>query len=173
MRPWVPYGDDPFVWFDPSEDMKLAEAAPARAPEAAPIAKSSEVETDIWVELPAVEEAPRRNRRARGRVRQAEEPEVAASEASPVEVAGAVEPVVDSAPEAAPEPEAPPAPARRSRARKSTAAEVVETVEPVAVVAEPEPVAVEPPPAPTPVEPDPAEISGPPPAPKRGWWRRG
>src|SRR5207302_6223203 len=21
-RPWVPYGDDPFVWYDPSEDMK-------------------------------------------------------------------------------------------------------------------------------------------------------
>jgi ribonuclease E len=171
VRPWVPYGDDPFVWFDPSEDMKLAEATLTRAPEAAPIAQDSQVETDIWVELPAVEEAPRRNRRARGRVRQAEEPDVATSEASPVEVVAATEPVVDSAPEAAAEPETPPAPARRSRARKAPASTVTETVEPIASVAEPEPVSIEPPPAP--VEPDPAEISGPPPAPKRGWWRRG
>jgi ribonuclease E len=118
-----------------------------------------------------VEEAPRRNRRARGRVRQAEEPDVATSEASPVEVVAATEPVVDSAPEAAAEPETPPAPARRSRARKAPASTVTETVEPIASVAEPEPVSIEPPPAP--VEPDPAEISGPPPAPKRGWWRRG
>ena len=22
VRPWVPYGDDPFVWYDPAEDMK-------------------------------------------------------------------------------------------------------------------------------------------------------
>ena len=29
-RPWVPYGDDPFVWYDPSEDMKTA-AAPTPA----------------------------------------------------------------------------------------------------------------------------------------------
>ncbi|MGZ3376901.1 MAG: Rne/Rng family ribonuclease, partial [Phenylobacterium sp.] len=30
VRPWVPYGDDPFVWYDPSEDMKKAQApAPA------------------------------------------------------------------------------------------------------------------------------------------------
>jgi ribonuclease E len=171
VRPWVPYGDDPFVWFDPSEDMKLAEATLTRAPEAAPIAQDSQVETDIWVELPAVEEAPRRNRRARGRVRQAEEPDVATSEASPVEVVAATEPVVDAAPEAAAEPETPPAPARRSRARKAPASTVTETVEPIASVAEPEPVSIEPPPAP--VEPDPAEISGPPPAPKRGWWRRG
>jgi ribonuclease E len=171
VRPWVPYGDDPFVWFDPSEDMKLSEATPTRAPENAPIAKGSQVETDIWVELPAVEETPRRNRRARGRVRQAEEPDVATSEASPVEVVAATEPVVDAAPEAAAEPETPPAPARRSRARKAPASTVTETVEPIASVAEPEPVSIEPPPAP--VEPDPAEISGPPPAPKRGWWRRG
>ena len=171
VRPWVPYGDDPFVWFDPSEDMKLAEATLTRAPEAAPIAQDSQVETDIWVELPAVEETPRRNRRARGRVRQAEEPDVATSEASPVEVVAATEPVVDAAPEAAAEPETPPAPARRSRARKAPASTVTETVEPIASVAEPEPVSIEPPPAP--VEPDPAEISGPPPAPKRGWWRRG
>jgi ribonuclease E len=171
VRPWVPYGDDPFVWFDPSEDMKLAEATLTRAPEAAPIAQDSQVETDIWVELPAVEEATRRNRRARGRVRQAEEPDVATSEASPVEVVAATEPVVDSTPEAAAEPETPPAPARRSRARKAPASTVTETVEPIASVAEPEPVSIEPPPAP--VEPDPAEISGPPPAPKRGWWRRG
>ena len=29
-RPWVPYGDDPFVWHDPSEDFPAARA-PASA----------------------------------------------------------------------------------------------------------------------------------------------
>ncbi|MBU2151097.1 MAG: ribonuclease E/G [Alphaproteobacteria bacterium] len=32
VRPWVPYGDDPFVWYDPSEDLKIAPVAEAGAP---------------------------------------------------------------------------------------------------------------------------------------------
>jgi ribonuclease E len=194
-RPWVPYGDDPFVWHDPAEDFRQAPAPandggptpvagqPAAAAEAesapAPrIAVSSESE-DIWVELPAVEDKPKKTRSRRGRGRGAEAEAPAANDETPVEVLAepeAAEPVVAEAVieapvEAAPEPAAKPA-----RARRGKAAAVAPEPEPAAVeaavpVAEPEPKPVATPPAPR--EPDPAEISAPPVAPRRGWWRRG
>jgi len=197
VRPWVPYGDDPFVWYDPSEDLKIAPQAPAaeaasRAPEVqaaaptpAPVARHSESGDDIWVELPEVEEKPKRPRRARGRGRGRGEAD-AAAEAAPASVeAEAIAPPPE--PEREPEPvavvaEEPPAKPKRSRSRKAApveAAEAVTAPEPVVEAAEPAP-APEPEPEPEPVaaapaprEPDPNEISGPAPAPKRGWWRRG
>src|SRR5258708_4738271 len=78
-RPLVPYGDDPFVWYDPSEDMKrdaaplaandvreqprvAAEAATPAPSTARPRADGGEGE--IWVELPAAVDSPTRARRA-------------------------------------------------------------------------------------------------------------
>jgi ribonuclease E len=188
VRPWVPYGEDAFVWHDPAEDMKPAAPAAERPerperkerqrPErvAEPVATSSE--DDIWVELPAVEEKPKRTRTRRGRgpaEAPAFEVEVAeveavepASEAVVVESAPAIERVI----EAEPAVEAPPAKPARARRTKAAKAEVA--AEPVAVEAEPvtipEPEAVKE--KPKPREPDPAEISAPPASPRKGWWRR-
>jgi len=195
-RPWVPYGDDPFVWFDPAEDTRrapqpvaanderqrepvtAAAAAEATAPAPAvsrPAAPPSDEE--VWVELPPVDEKPKRPRRGRGR---------AQAEAAPAVEAAPAEAVVEPAEAAeAPAPANSDAPAKkpRSRSRKkaveAVAEPVAETVEaPVAAVAEaaPEPVLAEaaPEPAPPPPrEPDPNEITAPPAAPRRGWWRRG
>jgi ribonuclease E len=199
VRPWVPYGDDPFVWYDPAEDLKVAANAandagpPRQAPP--PVAAAAEVaspapsttaasDEDIWVELPAEDEKPKRARRprSRGRGRAEGEGETAAAEATVAEAAvaeiPAPEPVVEAAPEPAPAEE--PAPKKtRSRSRKAAAPVEAEPVaaapEPVREpVREPEPVAAAAPePAPAAPEPDPAQISGPPPAPRRGWWRRG
>ena len=193
-RPWVPYDDDPFIWFDPSQDSRPGSQDPRNvaASDAPPLAAPETPEVDIWVELPEAEpERARRPRRGRGRGRRgdgadaevsAEAPE-ARVEAAPAPLAGA-EPAAEPAPEAvetdAVEAPAKPARARRSRAKAAEAAPVeVDPVasEPVA----PEPVATEPvePPAvaaPEPVaarEPDPAEITAPPPKPRKGWWRRG
>jgi ribonuclease E len=205
-RPWVPYGDDPFVWFDPSEDAKPApraandsREAPAAAETAQPAPAVSkpppraESGDDIWVELPAEEDKPKRSRRGRGRSRRGAESADSAVDSAPDALAEAPP---ASAVETTPEPiaiePAPPAepekPAKRTRSRKKAAAPEAEAPaaeasapEPVAAAApepepEPEPVAaVAPPkPAPVPAEPDPSEISGAPPAaPRRGWWRRG
>ena len=192
-RPWVPYGDDPFVWFDPAEDLRRAQPAAANdhrppapaqaAAEAAPAAPAISRPTDagpeeeLWVELPALEEKPKRSRRGRGRA------QAPASEAET-----AVE-AVDAPAEAAEPPAAAPteAPPRkpRSRSRKAAAeaaspaeavgaeaeAPVAPEPEPVLAEAAPEPVAPTAPPAPR--EPDPNEITAPPAAPRRGWWRRG
>jgi len=192
-RPWVPYGDDPFVWHDPAEDIRQAtpverpvseRPAPASdlsAPMIAPTTESSG--DDIWVELPAVEDKPKksRSRRTRGRGRGGDdapglevEAEAVAEVAPEAEAEVLVAPATEeSAPEAEAEPAAKPARARRSRAK--AAAPVVEeavaaelTPEPVVEVApEPKPVIVV-----APAEPDPAEISAPPAAPRKGWWRR-
>ena len=93
------------------------------------------------------------------------------------------EPAITEA-EASAEAEAPVAKPRRGRARKSDAPVVVEAEAPVSPIEpqteavassepEPAPVAVAPEPEPAaPPEPDPAEISAPPAAPRRGWWRR-
>ncbi|THD75251.1 MAG: ribonuclease E/G, partial [Phenylobacterium sp.] len=202
-RPWVPYGDDPFVWFDPAEDMKKPapaaandsreppRAAAAEAAQPAPAvsrSRPSEHADDMWVELPAEDEKPKRARRGRGRGRRGAESEVdsapdALADAPP---ASAVEvtPEPEAEREAQPEPVAaePAAPAKRSRSRKKPVEAVAEPIaEPVAQA--PEPVAAarapaprpEPEPAPAPVsrEPDPAEIGAPPAAPRKGWWRRG
>jgi len=191
-RPWVPYGDDPFVWYDPSEDMKrdaapapandqretprvAAEAAPAPAPSTAASAPRADGDEEIWVELPAAEDKPKRSRRGRGRGRGGEP---AAEQA--VAEAPAPEPVAIAAPEPAPSPEpvaandAPPA-GKKPRASRAKAKAAPVEAAPEAVAA---PEAATPAPAPEPVvaaprEPDPAEISAPPAAPRKGWWRRG
>ena len=189
VRPWVPYGDDPFVWYDPAEDMKIAAVAetpsapsapraeaPAPAPAQARAAAASSDE-DIWVELPEADEKPKRSRRGRGRGRGRDDaPVEAAAEAVAEPVVEAVAAPQALEPEPEPEPVAAEAPKpKRSRAKKAApAAEappetVVEAVAAV-IAAVPEP---EPAPAPAPREPDPAEISGPAPAPRKGWWRRG
>jgi ribonuclease E len=202
-RPWVPYGDDPFVWYDPAEDLRIpiapvgeAEAAaPAPSPSAepthaaAPVAASG-ADEDIWVELPAAEEKPKRRRtRSRGRAEAPADADAdAAAPAEPVAEAIAPEalaPEPESAPAEPPaEPvEATPAPrARRTRTPRAKAAAPVEAApepapEPAAAlepVAEPAAtVLVEAAPEPVIRAPDPAEISAPPTAPRRGWWRRG
>jgi ribonuclease E len=205
-RPWVPYGDDPFVWHDPSEDFPAARpaAAPAPANDVAPKAAAAEaavaaprvsddqpdVELDVWVELPAVEEKPKKSRSRRGRGRgkadgaeAVEAIEAPVAEAVPEVVAEpAPEPVVAAEPEPEAALEAEPAPkVKKPRARRTKAAAVAEA-EPVEAVAEPAPApepvieaAIEPAPATEPVarEPDPNEIVAPPPVPKKGWWRRG
>jgi ribonuclease E len=162
---------DPYVWMEPGQPVNghrpandgpsAAPAAVALAPPPAPEpepqvvpAAANAPETDIWVELPAEEPAAAKPARAR-RGRAKAKPDVAPVEESPA-------PVAHLAPE-------PPAPVE---------AEPVAAPEPVleVVAQSPEPTppkAPTPAPAPAPTEPDPAEISGAPPAPKRGWWRRG
>jgi ribonuclease E len=186
-RPWVPYGDDPFVWYDPAEDLRKAEAPraandereedrPAPAPQAvaeafepAPAIAAAPAEPreggdEMWVELPAVEDKPKRARRSRGRGRKGEaapEPETEAEAPAPVE---AEAPAPQPEPEPAPEPEP-----------------VVAAAPEPEPVREPEPVAAnaEPPPRREPARravstgPAPEEITAPPAAPRKGWWRRG
>jgi ribonuclease E len=200
-RPWVPYGDDPFVWYDPSEDMKR-DAAPQAANDpreqprvaaetAAPAPsavrpRADTGEEDIWVELPAVEDKPKRARRGRGRGRggEASADHAVAEAPSPV-AAPEPEEIAEPAPAPIPEPPAPepmaanadaPPSGKKPRASRAKAKPVAALAEVVAG-APPEAIA-EPEPAPEPVvaaprEPDPAEISAPPTAPRRGWWRRG
>ncbi|HEX3701283.1 MAG TPA: ribonuclease E/G [Phenylobacterium sp.] len=190
-RPWVPYGDDPFVWFDPAEDMKTPapppandreppRAAAAEAVQAAPaVTRQAPPESgdDIWVELPAEGEKPKRPRRGRGRGRGA-----AADNAADNGVDSAPDALADAppasavevtpAPEALAEPE-PAAPAKRTRSRKKPAAEAAApdmASEPVAEAPAP---ARAPKPAAAPAAPDPNEIGAPPAAPRKGWWRRG
>lgn len=216
VRPWVPYGDDPFVWYDPSEDMKRAAEpandgpAPERpnerprdrndgrrqrpaAAEAAPVvARTIEPagdDVEMWVELPAIEDRPKRARRPRGRGRGAATTDAVGAEvaADGVTEAPAADdaPVAEAAPvadEVAPAPvvaEEAAAPVKKPRSRsRKTAAPVEAAPEPTVaeVVAfesapdvTPEPEA----PPPAPKAPDPAEISAPPTAPRKGWWRRG
>lgn len=181
-RPWVPYEDDPFIWFDPSQDSRRpAEVRPVEAAEAvtAPLAAPEEPSVDIWVELPEAEpEKPRRARRSRGRGRREE---VAEAEA-PVALEVAPEPEAEAPQETPAEVEAPaeapakPARARRSRAKaKETTPAEAETAAPVESETVPEAeVQAEAPAEPTPPrEPDPAEITTPPAQPRKGWWRRG
>ena len=136
-------GPDPYAWSE----------APAAEPELAPLAEAGP--------------KPRRSRKK------------PAAEAA-VEAAA---PVVEAPVEVAPEPEAEAAPpekaAKPRRGRKAAAvAEAPEApaAEASAQAPEPEPAPAKAPaaakPAPKPREPDPAEISAPPAAPKRGWWRR-
>uniref|UniRef100_UPI00374CD3BB Rne/Rng family ribonuclease n=1 Tax=Phenylobacterium sp. TaxID=1871053 RepID=UPI00374CD3BB len=205
-RPWVPYGDDPFVWYDPSEDMKTA-PAPLSAPASAPASANDSGEAprvaaeaaspapstarapksdaggqdEMWVELPAAEDRPKRPRRGRGRGRGGDTP---ANEMANDLVAEAPGPMPEPEPEAiaAPEPQLAPEPiaetappAKKPRASRAKAKPVAAEAAPEVVVA-PEPA---PKPAPKPIaaaaprEPDPAEISAPPAAPRKGWWRRG
>ena len=202
VRPWVPYGDDPFVWHDPAEDMKpqaaVAESArparPPRAEHAAPARTETPAVAadDMWVELPEADERPKRARRSRGRGRDRQmgeavepmtaetviamtDPEVAPPASEPVEAMAAETVQTEVAPEA-------PAKKTRARTRKAAAetpasetasteplAMAPATVEAPVIVRNPEPATA----IAEPRAPDPAEISGPPPAPRKGWWRRG
>ena len=184
-RPWVPYDDDPFIWFDPSQDSQepVAEARPQGAVQ--PLATPEAHSADVWVELPEAEpERARRPRRGRGRGRREEgsdagaevltaqaaeidAPEVAVPEAEAQETgaheAGTVEAAAPEAQALSPEAEAPaeaaakPARARRSRARAPVeAAEAVES-DPVELVSEPaQPAVQEVEPAPEVIDPVPA-----------------
>jgi ribonuclease E len=191
-RPWVPYGDDPFVWYDPSEDMKKAQElapapandqrdAPRVAAEAAAPAPTTTARVadsgseEIWVELPAAEDRPKRPRRGRGRGRGGAGDSVAEA-LTPAPEPEAIA-VAAPEPEPTPEPVAAEAapPAKKPRASRAKAKAAVAEPAPEAVAA---PEAPKPAPAPEPVavaprEPDPAEISAPPAAPRKGWWRRG
>lgn len=209
-RPWVPYGEDPFVWHDPAEDFPATRApAPIAANDEAPVAEveaaspvlsvQPEYDGDVWVELPAVEEKPKKARSRRGRGRgkgESEETSVEAVAETVAEVVVEVEAQPEPEAEPAPEPvavvEAPPAKKPRARRTKASIAAEAAAAEaaaaaPAEVIAEPviEPVvevAPEPAPEPEPAlapapiarEPDPAEISSKPaPAARKGWWRRG
>ena len=168
-RPWVPYGDDPFVWHDPSEDFPAARApAPAPANDVAPAPAAAaeviapapsvsdeqpHVELDVWVELPAVEDKPKKSRSRRGRGRgkaeagEAAEAEVTTEAPEIVEVGEVVEAVAEPEPVAEPvaEPEAKPARKPRARRTKAAAAEaaaaepVIEAAAEAVVEAAPEP----------------------------------
>ena len=170
-RPWVPYVDDPFIWFDPSQDSQepAAEARPQGAlqPLVAPEGDSA----DIWVELPEAEpERARRPRRGRGRGRReegtdagaedltaraaeidapdAEAQETGSHETEAVEAAVPEAQTVSAETEVPAEPPAKPARARRSRARAPVEADAAVEAEPAQVVSEPAPPAapeVEPP----------------------------
>ncbi len=182
---WPARSDDPYQWRGPvqaalpappandapapvaAEAAPVAELAPsADAPAPEVIAEAPAVESDIWVELPAETEKPKRARRSRAKGKGAED-----AEAGAVAEAPAPEPVVAEAePEPAPEPAPVAAKAPRSRAKAAAAPAPEPVAEPVVepvAAPEPEPVAA------APAEPDPNEISGAAPAPRRGWWRRG
>jgi ribonuclease E len=170
-RPRVPEGD-PYVWMEAGQPPQAAEpVAVARAPEPAdevapavtalaePAATAAaEHADDMWVELPAVAEPapkPVRARRSRAKPKLTEDVvAVIEDEATPASIEAAAEP----APVVV---EVPPAPV------EVEAAPVEAPVPAMAEADRPEPVAA------TPVAaPDHAEISSPPAAPKRGWWRR-
>jgi len=190
--PARPVGDDPYQWRGPVQaQLAPAEAAVAQAEvapattvppafeqPAAPAPMSfAEVESDlqpsiddgaavdVWVELPAPEEAPRKTRARRGRGKAAATTEVVTAEAPLAE------------PEIAPEPAMPepvPVTAEAAPVAEVEEALVVAAVAPEPVAPEPvapESAAPEPPSAPRPV--DANEIVAPPATPKRGWWRRG
>jgi len=195
-RPWVPYEDDPFIWFDPSQDARRPAETPRAPGEAFALPAAPEAPAvDIWVELPeAGTDKPPRARRARARGRRSEtvEAAVAVTDASilaePVESKPAE--IEDKAPEPVetlqPEPEAPEKPtrARRTRARaikgetesaSASASEAAPPVTPHQQATEPagaEAAPVEPE-AISVREPDPSEITASPPQPRKGWWRRG
>jgi ribonuclease E len=163
-RPRVPEGD-PYVWMEAAQltqparaaEPAVAAPAPAREPiaEAAPVAVAGPVaapepDVEMWVELPAVAEPapkPARARRSRAKAKPAPEAQVEVAVEAQAEAPAEAVTVAEAAPVETPAVE-----------------------EPLAVVAEaapPEPVAE----APASVL-DRAEITSPPTAPKRGWWRR-
>ena len=190
-RPWVPYGEDPFVWHDPAEDIR--QAAPAnpereqpperQQPSVADVTQTttSDDTHDIWVELPALEEKPKsaRSRRGRGRKSESEAvaetpvevlvepapPEAPVAEVQTADETVIVEPIIET-----PAPKTP----RGRRTKAVVAAETVAEIAPTPVpVVPPEPVTPPEPVVAVAKEPDPAEISAPPAAPRKGWWRRG
>ncbi len=175
-RARTPDGSDPYGWYDTAPDVSVAaitapanDAAPAPAARPGPSARSAAVKaepTEMWVELPAPSEPAKPARRSRGKTRAAPEP---------VEVAAAVEaaPTPEPANEpAAAEPAAAVKRPRRTKAATAAAAAAVEAETPPTPALAVAVTAAAPEPAPAP-EPDPAEVTSPPVAPRRGWWRRG
>ena len=194
---WPARSEDPYQWRGPAASQLNALAAVERAasPEPAPVAEapadtsalapspvtdvapataqSDEPPMDVWVELPPVEDKPKRARRSRGKAKAAD---------VEADVPAIVEAAPEAAPETAPEATEEPVVAEPVVAEPVMAeAELVEAPAPEAAPAapepqpepEPQPVAAAPAPEPEPAIPDPAEIVAPPAAPKRGWWRRG
>ena len=146
---------------------------------------------DAWVELPEASDPPSRSRRSRGRNRGA-----ARETSGEIETAGEIEPAADVGAEVepvvavdeagelldAPAPEVtsvePAAPATIAielapEPEPEPAPQSAPAPEPVLVGAESAVSAAEDPSPSAPAPYDPAEISTPPAAPKRGWWRRG
>ena len=190
-RARTPDGSDPYGWYDTAAQVSVAPAANDAAPRTHEAVQPSANEAptgrqpgrtapagaqdqDVWVELPAADAVkPSRARRGRGRAAEAESPvELAAPEPVLIAEAPMPEPVPESAPEAAPEAanepgeaKAPAKRARRTKAVEAIAEAPAATVAEIVAAPEPEPIA--------PSEPDPAEVTSPPTAPRRGWWRRG
>jgi ribonuclease E len=172
MREEVATGDDPYVWFRP------------RVPEGDPY---------IWME-PGQPGRPQPRADAPAALAEAAPAAVAVSEGAPAPSVTVAEPAAP-APDADVwvelpaelEPAGKPPRARRSRTKAKPAEEAAVAEAPLAPAAKPTPpaldevateaaepapfAAAEPEPARLAV-PDVAEISSPPPAPKRGWWRR-
>ncbi|MEJ0066086.1 MAG: Rne/Rng family ribonuclease [Caulobacteraceae bacterium] len=183
--PSRPVGDDAYQWRGPvpaqlapaPEPVAHAVVAEAPAPvvpepfEAIDIAPQPAIAedtagVDVWVELPAADEAPRKGRARRGRGKAAAA-ERESAEAAVTEPAHTAEPVVAEfiAPEPVePEPVTAAAPEPSPVAEEAVVAEIVAPpAEPVAGVAN----------EPTTRPIDANEIVAPPATPKRGWWRRG
>jgi ribonuclease E len=166
--PSRPVGDDAYQWRGPVP----AQLAPASAPSPVPALPEpvAALETapqppigddvvgvDVWVELPATEEAPRKGRARRGRGR-----------------AAAAEPVAAEAPVIEPVAAAPAEAETVTMAAPPVADPVVEeTVVAAVEAAPPTPVLASVSESPSPAPVDVAEIVAPPATPKRGWWRRG
>jgi ribonuclease E len=128
------------------ESVAAEPAEPFEAPILAPPVIAAPP-ADVWVELPELEEAPKKPKRSRSRGKKVAEASVEASEA--VAETAAEAPAVETA-----EPEA---------------VEVAPPAPTISVAPEVEVQAVE---EAEPAERDPNEITAPPEKPRRGWWRR-
>ena len=180
VRPWVPYGEDPFVWFDLSEDQRMAvpepgdtrEERPAQVSQAAPqadveteapatskSAPAAHGEDDMWVELPEPDEKPKR-RRSRSKAKPAAE----AVEAVATETETAEAPPVaqaEPAAEAPAEAEAEVVKPKRARTRRKAEPKA----DAVAESPSDEAMVTDAPPAQPAVEPEPEPVAQPEPEP--------
>lgn len=132
---------------------------------------------DVWVELPAPEEAAPAKKPRRSRSRTRKGAGEAGGEAAETLEAAVAEAPTEALAEVVAETAAIVAPVEIAEAQPVVADPVAETVVPEAAVEAPaapqavEVVEAEAPPAPA--QPDPNEIGKPPATPRRGWWRRG
>ncbi len=152
VRPWVPYGEDPFVWFDLSEDPRMAvpevtagvsvappPAADARAPAEqteAPVVRTpaqAESQDDMWVELPEPEDKPKR-RRSRGKAKSSAVEAVADAPSEPSVDAPEAEVEAEAPVTVAEEPAAAPAKPKRTRTRRKAEPKAEAETETVAEV---------------------------------------
>ncbi len=181
-------GEDPYEWRGPIQRLEVVEepgatvVQPAPEPEnqpavvaelaemAEPLASALDMPSallnqpleDAWVELPEPVEKPARSRRSRGKSRvEAVEP---SAELAPMELEA--EPAVMAAPETQVTADPPATPTEPTAAPVVAEATPEPHLELVLVAEAPSAAFVE-------ALPDPAEISAPPTAPKKGWWRRG